>query len=78
FLRKQALRILPLALVLVFTSFSIQGLGTAEAANQLIECDYYSDATFTVVVGSYDHLCNGQITTWGTRTQYSRCHNEGC
>jgi len=76
-LSKRVLRMLALVLALVATSFSVK-MRTAEAEPRIIDCDYYSDATYTTVVGSYTKLCNGQIVIWGTQTPYARCHNEYC
>ena len=73
--KKRVFRLFVLALALGAASFSMR---SAEAVNKIIECEYYSDATHTVHVGSYVRVCNGQTNTWGTVTQYSVCHTEGC
>lgn len=75
---KRVLRMLALAVALIATSFSLKSVGTAEAANSIIDCDYFSDATYTVLVGSRTRLCNGQYTTWGTITSYKICITEPC
>jgi hypothetical protein len=76
--KKRLVRLCALGLALAATWLSVKDARIAEAANKIIECDYYSDATHTVLVGSYVRVCNGQTNTWGTVTQYSVCHTEGC
>ncbi len=41
-------------------------------------CQYYSDATYTTVVGSRSIGCCGQVTTTGTVTPYVRCQRVYC
>lgn len=76
--RVRVFRLFVLVFALAVSLLSLKSTGTAEAVNKIIECDYYSDATHTVLVGSYVRVCNGQTNTWGTVTQYSVCHTEGC
>jgi Family of unknown function (DUF6289) len=77
-LSKRVLRMFALALALAAASFSMKSTETAEAANLLIACDYYSDATHTVLVGAYVRVCNGHINSWGTVTPYKVCSSEPC
>lgn len=74
FPRKRVIRFFVLALALGLTSFSMKG----SATNVIIECDYYSDATHTTMVGSYIRVCNGHTNTSGTVTPYKVCITEGC
>jgi Family of unknown function (DUF6289) len=41
-------------------------------------CAYYSDATFTTVVGARGTGCCGQPISWGITTQYVRCEELLC
>jgi hypothetical protein len=36
-------------------------------------CSYYSDATFTTVVGARGTGCCGEPINWGITTPYKRC-----
>lgn len=36
-------------------------------------CTYYSDATYTTVVGARGTGCCGAVISWGTTTPYRRC-----
>jgi Family of unknown function (DUF6289) len=75
---KRLFRLFALVLALVVTVFSMKSPGTAEAANSIIECDYYNNAAHSVLVGSYTRVCNGQTNTWGTVTIYKVCITEPC
>lgn len=37
-----------------------------------VEIDYYSDATYTEIVGNYTMLCSNQSALFGEQTPYSR------
>jgi hypothetical protein len=36
-------------------------------------CTYYSDASYTTVVGQYGYDCCNNPVAWGKKTQYSVC-----
>lgn len=38
-----------------------------------VNCTYYSDATYTIVVGKYGTDCCGNTLAWGIRTRYYQC-----
>lgn len=42
----------------------------AEAASN---CTYYSDATYSRVVGQYGYDCCNNPVAWGKKTQYAIC-----
>jgi hypothetical protein len=41
-------------------------------------CTYYSDATFTTVVGARGTGCCGEVVNWGIITPYRKCQNIYC
>lgn len=41
-------------------------------------CAYYSDATFTTVVGARGTGCCGSVINWGITTPYRRCEQIYC
>jgi hypothetical protein len=41
-------------------------------------CRFYSDATYTTVVGTRSVGCCGGVTTTGTQTQFARCERLYC
>ncbi len=66
------------AAILAITALASHPASSRSACPADLETDYYSDATHTVLVGTYIRVCNGHTNTWGTVTQYSVCHTEGC
>ena len=36
-------------------------------------CTYYSDATYTTVVGKYGKDCCNNTVAWGVKTKFSKC-----
>lgn len=36
-------------------------------------CTYYSDATYTTVVGQFGYDCCNNRVAWGTKTSYVKC-----
>ncbi len=57
------------ALVLSASLFSLQAIGGTAYGT---ETDYYSDATYTEMVGNVIFDCSNRTTIDGVRTQYSR------
>jgi uncharacterized protein DUF6289 len=41
-------------------------------------CSYYSDATYTTVVGARGTGCCGAVINWGVVTPYKRCQTLLC
>ncbi len=41
-------------------------------------CAYYSDATYTTVVGARGTGCCGSVINWGITTPYRRCEQLYC
>jgi hypothetical protein len=60
--------------------------GTAEDTEQTAEAlsgssghvRYYSDATYTTLVGGKTYTCNGGSSSWGTKTRYAAGEFESC
>jgi hypothetical protein len=36
-------------------------------------CTYYSNSSYTTVVGQYGYNCCNNPIAWGTKTRYARC-----
>lgn len=49
----------------------------AEAIGQGV-CAYYSDSTYTTVVGARGTGCCGAVINWGVTTPYKRCDQIYC
>lgn len=53
-------------------------LSAYAALTTTIEFEYYSDATYTEVVGERVRLCNGKVYTSGVQTPYYRVYRDSC
>jgi hypothetical protein len=60
------------ALLLAAATFAATSSPVTEAATGS-NCTYYSDATYTTVVGQYGRDCCNNNIAWGTKTSYSKC-----
>ena len=72
-LRKIALVVCMLVVLAFALSVDVQ---RAEAI--LGVCTYYSDATFTTVVGARGTGCCGEQVSWGIITSFRKCHIVYC
>lgn len=55
------------------TFFAASTTSAAPAGN----CIYYSDSSYTTVVGKFGKDCCNNTIAWGTRTSYYQC-SQGC
>ncbi len=67
------------------TLFLVAALGaaalvptSADALFSLGVCVYYSDATYSTVVGARGNGCCGEVINWGVTTPYRRCEALNC
>lgn len=72
-----------LVATLLLVAVAATGLLTTGSASALViagpgVCRYYSDATYTNVVGTRSVGCCGEITNSGTVTPYVRCQRVFC
>ena len=66
------------AVALLTGSFILTVPDTAEAA-RMCECDYYSDASHTTIIGGLYQGCRpGQVSRWGSSSPYYSCTCEPC
>lgn len=70
------------ALVLAFAVSAVAGFFTAGTTYALpcneVERIYYSDATYSTVVGERILFCNGQTWKWGSVTSYVQVYSTPC
>jgi hypothetical protein len=66
-MKKTAFTLLLLTLLALAAMVSVPSLDAAS------NCTYYSDATYTTVVGQYGYDCCNNRVAWGRKTQYSQC-----
>lgn len=52
--------------------------GEADAIAGPSVCSYYSNATYTQIVGGQSVGCCGEVSSWGQRTAYVRCQRVYC
>lgn len=57
-------------LLLGALALTLAGAPAIEAASN---CTYYSDATYSTVVGQYGYDCCNNYVAWGVKTRYSIC-----
>lgn len=66
-------------LLLCSAVFSTLYLSVAEAAPfQWTDCYYFSDASYTEVVGEDHFTCFGNFSRHGTHTEYRLCDSGSC
>lgn len=65
------------AVVGTVLSLALGGVAMALPARS-IDIDYYSDATFTEIVGGRVLTCSGNGGRWGERTDYAIDYGESC
>ena len=66
-MRKAVFTLLLLTLLALGAMVSVPSLDAAS------NCTYYSDATYTTVVGQYGYDCCNNKVAWGRKTAFSRC-----
>ncbi len=61
--------------VALLGALALGGLIGTEAANAAPanNCTYYSDSTYTTVVGRFGYDCCNNRVAWGVKTQYAQC-----
>lgn len=62
-----------LAAVLLTLLAAVAMMSSVPTLDAASNCTYYSDATYTTVVGQYGYDCCNNKVAWGRKTQYSRC-----
>jgi ABC-type enterobactin transport system permease subunit len=67
------LRLILAAVVLAAAFAPLLGPSAQAAVGGPHVCAYYSDATFTTVVGARGTGCCGETISWGITTPYKRC-----
>ncbi|MFY9824414.1 MAG: DUF6289 family protein [Thermoanaerobaculia bacterium] len=72
-------KIVLMAFLLAVLAFAMTAdVRHAEAIAGPSVCSYYSDATFTTVVGARGTGCCGETISWGITTPYQRCQRLYC
>lgn len=66
-MKKATLTVLLLSLLALGAAVSVPSVDAAS------NCTYYSDATYTTVVGQYGYDCCNNKVAWGRKTQFSQC-----
>lgn len=59
--------------VLLLTLLALGAMVSVPSLDAASNCTYYSDATYTTVVGQYGYDCCNNKVAWGVKTQFSRC-----
>ena len=70
--RSQGLRRAILS-ALLLAALAVGAMATAPPLDAASNCTYYSDATYTVVVGRFGRDCCNNQVAWGVKTQFSQC-----
>jgi len=69
-LRRAILVTLLLSVITVaIVVFAVPSSEAAPSGN----CTYYSNSSYTTVVGQYGYNCCNNPVAWGTKTRFSRC-----
>jgi hypothetical protein len=68
--------LIPVFALGVGVSVYVATLPKADAG--LSVCAYYSNATYTTVVGARGIGCCGSVINWGVTTAYKKCQNIYC
>jgi hypothetical protein len=59
--------------ILLLTLFAVGMMASVPTLDAASNCTYYSDSTYTTVVGQYGYDCCNNKIAWGVKTQFSRC-----
>ena len=59
--------------VLLLTLLALGAIVSVPSLDAASNCTYYSDATYTTVVGQYGYDCCNNRVAWGVKTQFSQC-----
>ncbi len=59
--------------VLLLTLLALGAMVSVPSLDAASNCTYYSDASYTTVVGQYGYDCCNNRVAWGRKTQYSQC-----
>ena len=59
--------------ILLLTVMALAMMASVPTLDAATNCTYYSDATYTTVVGQYGTDCCNNKVAWGVKTQFSRC-----
>jgi hypothetical protein len=59
-------------LLLAAATFVVMSAPVSEAAGGT-NCTYYSDASYTTVVGQFGYDCCNNPVAWGIKTAYAQC-----
>lgn len=69
---------LPVVLMLLALVLALSVPQVSEASGTLITYTFFSDATYTEIVGGYRKECDGKVTSWGQRTNYYIYREDPC
>ena len=59
--------------LLLLTLLALGAMVSVPSLDAASNCTYYSDATYTTVVGQYGYDCCNNKVAWGRKTQFSQC-----
>ncbi|HWN42895.1 MAG TPA: DUF6289 family protein [Thermoanaerobaculia bacterium] len=59
--------------VLLLTLLALGAMVSVPSLDAASNCTYYSDASYTTVVGQYGYDCCNNKVAWGRKTQFSQC-----
>lgn len=59
--------------ILLLTLLALGAVAAVPSLDAASNCTYYSDATYTTVVGQYGYDCCNNRVAWGRKTQFSQC-----
>jgi hypothetical protein len=59
--------------VLLLTLLALGAMVSVPSLDAASNCTYYSDASYTTVVGQYGYDCCNNRVAWGRKTQFSQC-----
>ena len=54
------------------------GQTTQALSQNALDVEYYSDSTYTTLVGGYASNCGGSASSWGKRTRFAMGTAESC
>jgi len=64
-------------IVLVGAAVYVASLPKSDASGGLV-CAYYSNSSYTTVVGARGNGCCGSVINWGIVTPYKKCQTMYC